>query len=134
MVRSIPMIAAADVEAASIWYQTLLKCKSGHGGREYEKLVSDGAAILQIHQLDQDHPDLGSPKNCPVGMVLWFEVSDFDLAVSKAAQLNAKVLEPVHLNTFANHREFWIQDMDGYRVVLASTYGDIADAVPRIVE
>ena len=34
--RPQPLIAVRDVEASSRWYQRLLDCKSGHGGKEYE--------------------------------------------------------------------------------------------------
>lgn len=39
-VRPQPLIAVRGVEASSRWYQRLLGCRSGHGGREYEQLVT----------------------------------------------------------------------------------------------
>jgi hypothetical protein len=46
-----PLIAVRDAAATSRWYQTLLRCESGHGGSEYEWLVKDGELILQLHAL-----------------------------------------------------------------------------------
>ena len=34
--RPQPLIAVSDVENSSRWYQCLLGCASGHGGKEYE--------------------------------------------------------------------------------------------------
>ena len=44
-----PLICVYDVEASSRWYQRLLGCRSGHGGTKYERLVSNGRLILQLH-------------------------------------------------------------------------------------
>jgi hypothetical protein len=41
-VRPLPMIAVADVEKASQWYQHVLGAASGHGGAEYEQLLVNG--------------------------------------------------------------------------------------------
>ena len=54
-----PLIAVRDVEASSLWYQTLLNCQSGHGGPEYERIVLDGklvAAVSRRRSLDSDKP------------------------------------------------------------------------------
>ena len=39
-----PLIAVRDVPASSRWYQQLLGCASGHGGREFEQLVNPAGA------------------------------------------------------------------------------------------
>jgi catechol-2,3-dioxygenase len=49
------MIAVADVEKASQWYQHVLGAASGHGGAEYEQLLVNGAMILQLHRLHVGH-------------------------------------------------------------------------------
>lgn len=38
--RPQPLICVRDVESSSRWYQRLLDCQSGHGGTQYEQLVS----------------------------------------------------------------------------------------------
>lgn len=75
-----PLICVHDVEASSRWYQRLLGCQSGHGGPDYERLVSDGNLILQLHnwQVEHHHRPLGDPKLRPYGNgnLLWFELDD----------------------------------------------------------
>ncbi|MEP6888788.1 MAG: VOC family protein [Nitrospirales bacterium] len=124
-----PLIAVRDVEASSRWYQRLLGCKSGHGGIEYEQLVDkDGTLILQLHDWDaHEHPHMGNPATKPYGngVLLWFQIADFDVAVARARELSAEVLEGPQVNPNANHREIWLRDPDGYVVVLASAYVDV---------
>ena len=58
------------------------------------------------------------------GVLLWFEVDDFDAAVARARELGALIVLDVHRNPNADHRELWIRDPDGYTVVIASPDGD----------
>lgn len=123
-----PMIAVRDVTTSSLWYQKLLNCQSAHGGSEYERLVRDGVLLLQLHHADQDaHPFLGKPgeERSGSGVLLWFATDDFDAAVGRARELNAKILEEPHVNPNANHRELWIRDPDGYVLVLSGPFGDV---------
>jgi catechol 2,3-dioxygenase-like lactoylglutathione lyase family enzyme len=131
--RPQPLIAVRDVEASSRWYQRLLGCKSGHGGPEYEQLVFEGELLLQLHAWDVEddqHRHMGSPKikSRGNGVLLWFQVDDFDAAVARARGLRAEILEAPHVNPNANHRECWLRDPDGYVVVLASRHGDTEPA------
>ena len=126
--RPQPLIAVGDVEASSRWYQRLLGCEGGHGGQEYERLLAGGELILQLHHWDaHEHPHLGDPKEEPYGngVLLWFQVDDFDGAIGRARDLKAEILEEPHVNPNAQHRECWIRDPDGYVVVLASAHGDV---------
>src|SRR5688500_266591 len=107
--RAQPLIVCGNVEASSRWYQRLLRCKSAHGGPEYERLVdpkrkysehgSEGL-ILQLHAWDvgHHHGAMGDPDAKPYGngVLLWFEVDDFDAAVAWATELGAEVVLPVH--------------------------------------
>ena len=36
-----------------------------------------------------------------------------------------EVVEDVHVNPLARHREIWLRDPDGYVVVVSSPYGDV---------
>ena len=126
--RPQPLIAVADVEASSRWYQRVLGCESGHGGKEYERLVHDGELILQLHHWGADeHPHLGDPGAKPYGngALLWFQTGEFDAAVGRARDLGAEILEEPHVNPNAHHRECWLRDPDGYVVVLAGDPGDV---------
>jgi len=127
-----PLICVRDVEASSRWYQTLLGCRSDHGGREYERLVSNGRLILQLHrwEVEHHHGPIGDPGKKPYGngVLLWFEVEDFDAAMARAEALKAEIVLPRHRNPpdgngGPNHWELWLRDPDGYGVVLASPDG-----------
>ena len=127
-----PLICVSDVEASSRWYQRLLGCQSAHGGAEYERLVSGGRLILQLHRWDlaHHHGRIGNPDIEPHGngVLLWFEVDDFDAAATRAAGMNAEIVAPRHRNPpdgdgGPNHWELWLRDPDGYTVVLASPDG-----------
>ena len=129
--RPQPLICVRDVEASSRWYQRLLGCQSAHGGSEYERLVLHGRLILQLHawNVEHHHGSIGDPK-VPHGngVLLWFEVDDFDTAVSRAADSQAQTILPRHRNPpdrdgGPNHWEIWLRDPDGYTVVLASPDG-----------
>jgi catechol 2,3-dioxygenase-like lactoylglutathione lyase family enzyme len=130
--RPQPLIAVSDVEASSRWYQHLLGCQSGHGGSKYEQLLFQGQIILQLHsfQAEHHHGRIADPNDKPYGngLLLWFEVDDFDQLLDRASQLNAEVVLPRHRNPpdgdgGPNHWEIWLRDPDGYVVVLASPYG-----------
>lgn len=126
--RPQPLIAVHDVEASSRWYQIVLGCTSGHGGKEYERLIFDGQMILQLHLWDaHDHPHMGNPESKPYGngVLLWFQTSTFDAAIERARNVRADILQAPHVNPSAKHRECWLHDLDGYVVVLASDYGDL---------
>jgi catechol 2,3-dioxygenase-like lactoylglutathione lyase family enzyme len=135
--RPQPLIVVHDVEASSRWYQRLLGCRSAHGGPEYERLVGpDDALILQLHDWDVEHHHggLGDPSSKPYGngVLLWFEVDDFDAAVARADELHAEVVLAPHRNPPEGpggpaHREVWLHDPDGYTVVMASPDGEAAD-------
>jgi catechol 2,3-dioxygenase-like lactoylglutathione lyase family enzyme len=126
-----PLICVRDVEASSRWYQHLLGCESGHGGPRYERLVSQERLILQLHRWDveDNHGRIGDPTlTIGNGVLLWFEVDDFDSAAARAAELNAPVVLPRQRNPSdgdggPNHWELWVRDPDGYTVVLASPDG-----------
>lgn len=126
-----PLICVRDVEASSRWYQRLLGCQSDHGGDKYERLVSHGRLILQLHswEVEHDHGPIGDPRLMSGnGVLLWFEVSDFDAAVARSRELQAETVLPRHRNPRdgnggPNHWEIWLRDRDGYTVVLASPDG-----------
>ena len=129
-VRSQPLIAVRDVRASSRWYQQLLRVGAlpEHEHRDvYDRILCDGHLILQIHAWDEvDHPNLVNADVAPPGhgVLLWFEVDDFDAAVERARKLRATVVQEPHVNPAPQHREMWLRDPDGYYVVLASRDGE----------
>jgi predicted enzyme related to lactoylglutathione lyase/catechol 2,3-dioxygenase-like lactoylglutathione lyase family enzyme len=132
--QSQTLIAVCDVEASSRWYQQLLGLQSDHGGPHYERLLSDGVLVLQLHNRETEHHHgrIGDPDGeLGNGVLLWFgEVADFDDVVVRAGQLDATIALPPHRNppegqgNGPGHREIWIKDPDGYTVVVASPDGE----------
>ncbi|NNP67902.1 VOC family protein [Acinetobacter sp. Ac_5812] len=122
-----PLIAVADVEKTSQWYQTVLGLESGHGGREYEQLLFEQRMVLQLHQWQaHDHSHIGDPKRViGNGVLLWFESNRFDEIVQKLQTHQVEILEGPKYNPNAHHREIWFKDPNGYTLVVASPYGDI---------
>ena len=130
------MLVVRDVEASSRWYQQVLGCISGHGGTEYERLVgAEGELILQLHHWDATHyhGGLGDPSALRGnGVLLWFEITDFDDALARTTALDVEVVLAPHRNPPVGepggpaHREFWFKDPDGYTVVVASPDGEAA--------
>ena len=118
-----PLICVHDVPAVSAWYRNLLGCTSGHGGDEYERLMAGERLILQLHRWDaeHDHGLLRDPNFRPYGngVILWFELNDFDDAVSRAREMKVETLKQSRLSENGNW-EYWLRDPSGYTVVLTS--------------
>lgn len=130
-VRAQPLIAVRDVISASRWYCGLLGGESLGGGSDhddvYDRVYCNGELVLQLHSWDdEEHPNLisGGPETPGHGVLIWFQVSDFDAAVARAHELSAEIVEEPHVNEAARHREIWLRDNDGYVVVLASPDGE----------
>lgn len=130
--RPQPLICVSDVEASSRWYRQLLGLHSNHGGPAYEQLVCDGQLILQLHsfEVDHDHGPIGNPADMPYGngVLLWFEVDDFDAVLERAQLMGVDIVLPKHRNPSdgnggPNHWELWLRDPDGYVLVVSSPYG-----------
>ncbi len=130
--RPQPLISVTDVEASSRWYQRVLGCRSNHGGKEYEQLVYKGQLVLQLHnfEVEHEHGRIGNRNDKPYGngVLLWFEVDDFDAIMQRAIDMNVEIVLPRHRNPQdgnggPNHWECWMRDPDGYTVVVASPYG-----------
>jgi len=130
IVRAQPLIAVRNVRASSRWYRQLLGLDSlpEHPHRDlYERMQCDGELILQLHAWDEEaHPNLMNADAAPPGhgVLLWFEVGNFDVVVERACALHAEVILEPHINPNPKHREMWLRDPDGYVVVIASPDGE----------
>ena len=116
------MLVVRDVEASSRFYQQVLGAESGHGGNEYEQVVAGREVLLQLHDVDvEDHHGRLSDPDQPIGngVLLWFEVADFDARADAVRATGAEIVTDVHTNPNAKQREIWFRDPDGYLVVLA---------------
>jgi catechol 2,3-dioxygenase-like lactoylglutathione lyase family enzyme len=134
--RPQPLVVVSDVEASSRWYQRLLGCTSAHGGRDYERLVVGDTLILQLHAFDvgHHHGPIADVADRPYGngVLLWFEIDDFEDAMTRVAELDPEIVHARHRNPpdgqgGPNHWEIWVRDPDGYTVVLASPDGSAGD-------
>jgi catechol 2,3-dioxygenase-like lactoylglutathione lyase family enzyme len=135
MTRSQPLIAVRDVKKSARFYAELLglertsvRMLSDHD-HLYDRLMDGDDLVLQLHAWDaEEHPNLMNENKAPRGhgVLLWFEVDDFDAAVDRAKKLGAEIVLPPHVNKAPRHREIWLRDSDGYVVVIASPDGEAA--------
>jgi catechol 2,3-dioxygenase-like lactoylglutathione lyase family enzyme len=129
-VEAQPLIAVRNVRASSRWYADLLGADTlpDHPHRDvYDRIWRSGRLLLQLHAWDaEDHPNLVNADAAPPGhgVVLWFQVGDFDSAVERARRLGAEIVEDAHFNPAPQHREIWLRDLDGYVVALAGLDGE----------
>ena len=125
-----PLVAVRNVRASSRWYAELLGADPlpDHEHRDvYDRIWRSGRLLLQLHAWDvEEHPNLVNAKAAPPGhgVVLWFQLDDFDPAVERARGLKAEIIEELHFNPAPRHREIWLRDPDGYVVVIASPDGE----------
>jgi catechol 2,3-dioxygenase-like lactoylglutathione lyase family enzyme len=130
IVQAQPLVAVRNVRASSRWYVELLGADSlpEHEHRDfYDRISCSGQLVLQLHAWDEeDHPNLVNRDAAPPGhgVLLWFEVADFDSAVARARGLGAEIILEPHINPAPQHREIWLRDADGYVVVIASPDGE----------
>lgn len=77
--------------------------------------------------MEHQHGPIGDPASKPYGngVLLWFELDDFEGAVARAGELQAEILKPRHRSENA-HWECWLRDPEGYTIVLSSPHGSAA--------
>ena len=101
-----------------------------HSHRDlYDRILRSGRILLQLHAWDEeDHPNLVNREAAPIGhgVVLWFQLHDFDSAVKRAHDLSAAIIQGPLVNPAPQHRELWLRDPDGFVVVVASPDGESA--------
>lgn len=122
VIRPQPLIALADVEAGSRWFQQVLGLSSGRGGREYEMLMDGQSMIAQLHDWEADeHPHMGSPTESSRGngVLLWFATDDFDAIMDRVSGNDATILEGPLLNANSGLCEVWLRGPEGYVVVVS---------------
>jgi len=129
-IQAQPLIAVRNVRASSRWYKELLGADSlpEHPHRDvYERISCSGQLLLQLHAWDvEDHPNLVNAAAAPPGhgVLLWFQVNDFDVVVARVRALSAEIVQEPLFNPAPQHREIWLRDPDGYVVVIASPDGE----------
>ena len=112
-----PIIAVKNVAASSKWYQSILACKSMHGGNEFDILVDENNQVLLcLHQWSaHGHPTMLNP-DIPRGngLILYFRTANMNFIRTRVAELGISVEEEIHLNPNSTKLEFSLRDPDGY--------------------
>jgi catechol 2,3-dioxygenase-like lactoylglutathione lyase family enzyme len=125
MKRLWTIIAVKDVAASFKWYQSLFGQRETAPGHDYwgQILDSDGTVLLCLHQWgSHDHPSLTSPDTASPGngLLLFFRVDDFDLALDRARRLVSRLEEEPNRNPATETLEFSLRDPEGYHVTISA--------------
>ena len=125
MKRTWTIIGVNDVPASFKWYQSLFgQPETAPAHIEFAQLLdSDGTVLLCLHEWGaHEHPslmssDTSTPGN---GLLLFFRVDDFELALQRASTLVARLQEEPHVNPNTQTMEFSLRDPDGYYVTISA--------------
>ena len=107
------------------WYQSLLGLSETAPIHDDfgQVLDSDGTVLLCLHEWSaHEYPSLMSPDHAQPGngLLLFFRVDDFDLALPRARALVARLEEEPHVNPNTKTAEFSLRDSDGYCVTISA--------------
>ena len=124
MKRTWTIIGVSDVLSSLTWYQSLFGQPETRPDHAYfgQILDADGTVLLCLHQWGaHEHPSLMSPDEVPPGngLLLFFRVDDFDMALKRARALVTRLEEEPHVNPNTRTREFSLRDPDGYYVTMS---------------
>ena len=119
------IIGVADVPRSFKWYQSLLGLsETAPAHDDFGQIMdSDGTVLLCLHQWGaHEHPSLTSPHHAEPGngLLLFFRVDDFDLALPRARALVSRFEEESHVNPNTGTAEFSLRDPDGYYVTISA--------------
>ena len=125
MRRTWTVIGVGDVHASFNWYQSLLGLAETTPAHDYfgQILDSDGTVLLCLHKWGaHEHPTLMSPDPAQPGngLLLFFRVDDFDMALAGAGALVTRLDEEPHMNPNTGTMEFSLRDPDGYYVTISA--------------
>jgi catechol 2,3-dioxygenase-like lactoylglutathione lyase family enzyme len=125
MKRIWTVIGVSDVSSSLKWYQSLFGLPETEPSHSYwgQILDSDGTVLLCLHQWGaHDHPSLMSPDSATPGngLLLFFRVDDFDMALKRARALVARFEEEPNTNPNTQTKEFSLRDPDGYYVTISA--------------
>ena len=125
MKRIWTIIGVKDVPGSFKWYQSLFGQPKTSPAHDYfsQILDTDGTVLLCLHQWGaHEHPSLMSPADGTPGngLLLFFRVDDFDMALKRARSLVIRFEEEPHLNPNTGTMEFSVRDPDGYYVTISA--------------
>jgi catechol 2,3-dioxygenase-like lactoylglutathione lyase family enzyme len=123
--RTWTIIGVSDVPHSFKWYQSLFGLPETAPAHEYfgQILDGDGTVLLCLHQWGaHEHPSLESPDHAQPGngLLLFFRVDDFDMALPRARALVARLEEEPNVNPATGTMEFALRDPDGYYVMISA--------------
>jgi catechol 2,3-dioxygenase-like lactoylglutathione lyase family enzyme len=124
MKRTWTIIGVSDVPRSFKWYQSLFGQPETQPAHDYfgQILDGDGTVLLCLHQWGaHEHPSLESPDHAQPGngLLLFFRVDDFELALPRARALGRLEEEP-NRNPNTGTMEFALRDPDGYYVMISA--------------
>ena len=125
MTRTWTIIGVRDVPRSFKWYQSLLGQPEAPPSHDHfaQILDTDGTVLLCLHRWGaHEHPSLtsldeASPGN---GLLLFFRIDDYDMALTRARTLVDRFVEESHVNPNTQTYEFSIRDPDGYYVTISA--------------
>ena len=125
MKRIWTIIGVADVPLSFRWYQSLLGLPETAPAHDFfgQILDTDGTVLLCLHAWGaHEHPTLTSPDHATPGngLLLFFRVDNFEIALQRARRLASKLEEEPHLNPATGTLEFSLRDPDGYYVSISA--------------
>lgn len=125
MRRTWTIIGVGHVASSFKWYQSLFGLPQTAPAHDYfgQILDSDGTVLLCLHEWGaHEHPSLTSPDRAEPGngLLLFFRVDDFDLALQSALALVDQFEEEPHVNPSTGTPEFSLRDPDGYYVTISA--------------
>jgi catechol 2,3-dioxygenase-like lactoylglutathione lyase family enzyme len=125
MKRTWTIIGVSDVPGSFKWYQSLFGLpETAPEHDDFGQILdSDGTVLLCLHEWGvEDHPPLKSPGNGTPGngLLLFFRVDDYELALQRARALVARFEEEPHVNPNTGTKEFSLRDPDGYYVTISA--------------
>jgi catechol 2,3-dioxygenase-like lactoylglutathione lyase family enzyme len=125
MKRTWTIISVADVSQSFKWYQSLLGLSEAAPAHDYfgQIVDSDGTVLLCLHKWGaHEHPSLASPHHAKPGngLLLFFRVDSFDVALPMARALVSRLEEDPHVNLSTGTTEFSLRDPDGYYVTISA--------------
>jgi predicted enzyme related to lactoylglutathione lyase len=125
MKRTWTIIGVKNVPLSFKWYQSLFgQPETVPGHDDWGQIRdSDGTVLLCLHQWgSHEHPSLMGPENAPPGngLLLFFRVDDFAVALRRARALVSRLEEQPHMNPSTETEEFSLRDPDGYYVTISA--------------
>jgi len=84
---------------------------------------TDGTVLLCLHKWGaHEHPSLTNPNDGTPGngLLLFFRVDDYEIALKSARSIVARFEEEPHVNPNTQTREFSLRHLDGYYITISA--------------